>query len=103
MFISAQRKKYPECRVPPQATSDRDTPYQAYFDFQNNPVRRGYSAGGTNTHRNKVKWLNKPVQGMQYTKEERQEVLIIFCSYSSSSSYSSLNCNSLGHVIISCN
>jgi len=75
VFISGNVKKHPESRIPPQVTSDRETPHQIYYDYQeNSAVKRGQSMGRGNTHRNRFKWLNSPVQGTQYVKEERKPI-----------------------------
>lgn len=75
VFISGNVKKHPESRIPPQVTSDRETPHQIYYDYQENAaVKRGQSMGRGNTHRNRFKWLNSPVQGTQYVKEERKPI-----------------------------
>lgn len=73
VFVSGKpSKKIPESRIPPQTTSDRDLPYQVYYDHQKN-IERHRSMGRGNTHLNRVKWLNKPVQGTQYIKEEKEK------------------------------
>lgn len=64
LFISSQVKKFPESQIPPQVTSDRVNPYQAYYDSPAASYGRG------NTYLNRAKWLmNNPKQGTQYKKE----------------------------------
>ena len=64
LFTSSSPKKASKSQVPPQVTSDRGNPYEAYYDS----VASSYGRG--NTYHNRAKWLMKnPVQGTQYKKE----------------------------------
>lgn len=67
-------KKIPESMVPPQVSSDR-IPYQVYYDQQQGAAPGMFGApsmGRGNTHRNRLKWLNNPVQGTRYEKIEKE-------------------------------
>lgn len=89
VFISGSpSKKIPESRVPPQVSSDR-IPYQVYYEQQQQQAAApgmfgAPSMGRGNTHRNRLKWLNNPVQGTRYAKQEKEyqrpqlEVCLLF-------------------------
>ena len=62
-LFTSQSKKFPESMVPPLASTDRMNPYQTLYEMKGPSMSRG------NTHRNRFKWLNNPVQGTQYKKE----------------------------------
>merc|ERR1712226_1746012 len=77
IFISGEKTKtQSESRVPPNVPCDRDSPHQVYYNYHGpdsvSPVHKQISLGRGNTHRARLKWLNSPVIGTQYIKEERQ-------------------------------
>ena len=74
-LFTSQSKKFPESMVPPHTTSERMNPYQTLYEMKGPSMSRG------NTHRNRFKWLNNPVQATQYKKEfvEKQKPQIQVC------------------------
>ncbi|XP_066931002.1 alpha-adducin-like [Clytia hemisphaerica] len=63
LFTSPQKKKIPASQIPPHMSPEQINPYQALYDLKGPSMSRG------NTHRNRFKWLNNPVQSTQYKKE----------------------------------
>ena len=70
LFTSPQKKKIPASQIPPHMSPEQINPYQALYDLKGPSMSRG------NTHRNRFKWLNNPVQSTQYKKEfvQKQQI-----------------------------
>jgi hypothetical protein len=95
VFLSAKKRTMPESMVPPQVTSDRDyiTPFHSYAEYtQSSPARRAHSIGKGNTYRNRVKWLNSPVQGTVYCREDTPKTKSVLEVGKPTLSSNELNC-----------
>ena len=71
-FAPVKKEKIPESQVAPIVPSFaiKKNPYGYYYDNEGGPIKTSHSIGKGSMYRNRIKWLNSPVLGTQYKKEQ---------------------------------